>query len=315
MAYKYEEDDQEAIARAKLYDPDYSNGYVPDLTNEEKSAVAPVKIPKAPSGDGEKFLKKPATRDDGTLASDVPSRGADYAPEDTGISNYANMVAQYRQEVADREESFAQRIDSFNKMVEDEMANNQVYDNTAVADYQPVQSGNIDVSSRRPIDLGNGQFATVRSMSFVDPNDNTETLIPTADTDNGRILSAQEAIQRYYDTGEHLGKFKTPEAATAYAIQLHDQEAQRIGENPSFSQQLQQPQVQGAIAKTSDNMTAADFIANGGDTTAKPPVTMTPQQRAKEDLGKIVRGEQGSEGGFQNLLDVLFTNKYDQANQ
>jgi hypothetical protein len=61
-------------------------------------------------------------------------------------------------------------------------------------------------------------------MSFGD-DQGREILIPTV-SDDGRIMSADEAVKNYYDTGKHLGIFNSPEAATAYAERLHDLQEQ-----------------------------------------------------------------------------------------
>lgn len=58
-------------------------------------------------------------------------------------------------------------------------------------------------------------------MSFGTPQG--EVLIPTVV--NGRVVSDQEAIAHYRQTGEHLGIFRTPEEATAYAQSLHEDQA------------------------------------------------------------------------------------------
>lgn len=86
-----------------------------------------------------------------------------------------------------------------------------------------VQAGNIDLNNRPIVRNADGSISTVRSMSF---NENgVEVLIPTVAADGSRILSNQEAIAQYRQTGQHLGKFTTPQAADAYAEQLHkDQE-------------------------------------------------------------------------------------------
>ena len=47
----------------------------------------------------------------------------------------------------------------------------------------------------------------------------TKILIPTVG-DDGKIMSNRDAISQYRATGQHLGIFNTPDAATAYALRL-----------------------------------------------------------------------------------------------
>ncbi|HCT6468093.1 TPA: hypothetical protein OT496_000299 [Morganella morganii] len=82
--------------------------------------------------------------------------------------------------------------------------------------------GNIDVHNRPVVKNQDGSISTVRSMSV--NFDGKEVLIPTV-SDDGRIMSDDEAINTYLKTGRHLGMFSTPEAATAYAEALHNQQA------------------------------------------------------------------------------------------
>ncbi len=83
--------------------------------------------------------------------------------------------------------------------------------------------GNIDLMRRPVVRNPDGSISTVRSMGV--NIDGREVLIPTVSPD-GRILSPQDAINLYRRSGQHLGMFATPEASTAYAKALHEQQAQ-----------------------------------------------------------------------------------------
>lgn len=60
--------------------------------------------------------------------------------------------------------------------------------------------------------------------------DGEEVLIPRVRHALDRPMTEDEAIAHYLKTGEHLGKFRTPEAADSYANLLHLQQAQQGGE-------------------------------------------------------------------------------------
>lgn len=89
-------------------------------------------------------------------------------------------------------------------------------------------SGNIDLTNRPKVRNSDGSISTVRSMSA--NFDGQEVLLPTV-SDDGRIMTDDEAIDQYRKTGRFLGKFSTVDEANSYADRLHQEQEQMYADS------------------------------------------------------------------------------------
>lgn len=101
-----------------------------------------------------------------------------------------------------------------------------------------IEPGNIDLSARPVVRHADGSISTVRSISV--EMDGKEYLIPTVSED-GKVLSEDDAVKQFKKTGKHLGVFDSPEDATAFARQLHEDQESLYAPQQGAADVLNQP--------------------------------------------------------------------------
>lgn len=153
------------------------------------------------------------------------------------------IASQQYQALAPEQKAQAQE-QYFNEVVAPQAGNDAEQAKQAFYSAYPkglLEKGNIDIHNRPVVKNSDGSISTVRSMSI--NIDGIEVLIPTV-SDDGRIMSDDEAIDNFMGTGKHLGMFDNPNDATAYAESLHNQQADEYlpSQRPAQQQPAQQPQ-------------------------------------------------------------------------
>ena len=86
-----------------------------------------------------------------------------------------------------------------------------------------MEEGTLDLLRRPAVPNPEGGTSSIFSMSV--GMDGKEYLIPRVSED-GKLMSENEAVDYFKKTGGHLGVFDSPKSATEYAKKLHLQQEQ-----------------------------------------------------------------------------------------
>lgn len=204
--------------------------------NKEKKAKRQGKTTELTKIYDSDIQAQPQLNQGGTQAQTVSGSPLDAFKSERGLGNLTNAGREW---YANRAVVDKQRNDALRNTVRQTLpAYQRPVDPITAAAAEMLRNnarGNIDLYNRPQYRQPDGSISTVNSISIgtdegAIPSRNgqgLEVLIPTIGRDkNGRPVqwTDQQAIDNYFKTGEHLGKFRTPEEADQYAERLHRQQ-------------------------------------------------------------------------------------------
>jgi hypothetical protein len=83
-----------------------------------------------------------------------------------------------------------------------------------------IMFGNIDLNKLKKYKNPDGTYSSVRSGTFGIEENGKEITVVLPTLINGKQVSAEEALNHYLRTGEHLGKFGSEESANKFSKML-----------------------------------------------------------------------------------------------
>ena len=165
-------------------------------------------------------------------------------------------------------------------------------------------AGNVDLSNRPQYQNEDGSISTVDSVSF--NIDGQEILLPAVWMKGGKPYHSYndaEIIQHYYDTGEYLGKFDTPEEADAYAQKLHEDQDQYYNVYKSAAFDMEQALYDAAVGAVLGGVgsgieLAGDRVRGNGQNAALRGAGTPPAQTGGRDAPTAQRAAGGVSSDF-----------------
>jgi conjugative element/phage-associated large polyvalent protein len=158
-----------------------------------------------------------------------------------------------------------------------------------------LEPGTVDLYQQPRVPNPDGSISTVDSISV--NLEGREVLLPRVTPDGRHLTTPEEAVAEYQQTGRHLGIFDTPEHATTFATQVHEDYAAGTYDRPAFMRSLADvgsevaDETVGALQSFSilslpgPVRTVARGVREagaGGTTPPRPPVPPSEVRRARQ---------------------------------
>lgn len=170
-----------------------------------------------------------------------------------------------------------------------------------------IEKGNIDLNSRPIVKNPDGTVSTVRSMSA--NFDGKEYLIPTV-SDDGRVISDDEAIELFKKTGKHLGVFNRPDNATAYAERLHKSQERQYAPKRRLDNGPRVPQYATDASGQEVNLAAPEYQEAAKQSNAQYDAEKATEKKRLSNRGYGERALDAASFGLSTIPRALSRGEY-----